>query len=176
MWTNQKARKLSCADSLTDIMLFQLLWALLRTEVTNFRTVSFTSTCEILILSYTWASPHRSLEGLIKPQARQTIPDTKELGNGPLSHDGHFVSGDLKSFVKKPRSLYDACCAYTKLFKSPETKWLPRGINLFLRFERLGSPQTFLAKLSRAQRCTVGKKIWLSVNQRNTVKPVVMQL
>ena len=49
-------------------------------------------------------------------------------------------------------------------------------MNLFWRFERFGSPQTFLAKLSRAQRCTVGKKIWLSVHQRNTVKPVLMQL
>ena len=57
------------------------------------------------------ASPHWSLEGLINPQARQTIPDTKELGNGPLSHGGHFVAGDLKSFVKKPRSLYEASCA-----------------------------------------------------------------
>ena len=110
MWTNQKATKLSCADSLTEMCVFQLFWALLLTEMTNLPTISFTSTSEILTLSYTWgvkkvpfsgwASPHRSLEGLINPQARQTIRDTKELGNRPLSHGDRFVSGDLKAFIK----------------------------------------------------------------------------
>ena len=186
MWTNQKARKLLRANSLTDIIHLSALWALLRTEMTNLPTISFASTSEILTLSYTWgvkkvpfsgwASPHWSLEGQTNPQARQTIRDTKELGNRRLSDGDHFVSGDLKSFVKKPRSLYEASSASTKLFKSPETKWLPRDINLFWRFERLGSPQTFLAKLSRAQRCTVSKKIWLTLHQRNTVKPVLLQL
>ena len=112
----------SLAPTLSQTLcIVHLCWALLRTEITNLPTISFTSTSEIFTLSCTWgmkkvpfsgwASPHWSLEGLINPQARQTIPDTKELGNGPLSHGGHFVSGDLKSFVKKPRSFYEACCA-----------------------------------------------------------------
>ena len=154
MRTNQKARKLCRADSLTDMCIFQLFWALLLTEMTNLPTISFTSTSEILTLSYTWrvkkvpfsgwASPHWSLEGLINPQARQTIRDTKELGNRPLSQGRRpFCFRRFKSFVKKPRSLYEASCASTKLLKSPETKWLPRDISLFWRFERLGSPQTF---------------------------------
>ena len=94
--------------------IFQLFWALLRTEMTNLPTISFTSISEILTLSYTWgmkkvpfsgwASPHWPLEGQINPQARQTIRNTKELGNRPLSDGDHFVSGDLKSF-------YEASCA-----------------------------------------------------------------
>ena len=42
----------------------------------------------------------------------------------PLSHNGHFVLGDLKSFVSLAGSENEASCANTKLFQSLGTKWL----------------------------------------------------
>ena len=59
-------------------------------------------------------------------------------GNRPLSCCSLFVSGDLKSFVYARLtsfSLWGLPCILkkTKLFNSPETKWLPRGKGLFLK-------------------------------------------
>ena len=54
-------------------------------------------------------------------------------GKSPLSRGGHFVSGDLKSFVyARLASFLSTRLAVHKkeLFKSPETKWPPRDKGL----------------------------------------------
>ena len=54
--------------------------------------------------------------------------------NRPLSRGGHFVSGELKSFVYA--RLASFCLrgkpCVNKAFKSPETKWPPRDKSLLL--------------------------------------------